>query len=69
MIGFDDGAFVDELEAESGSRPQWPAAAFENLEEDLRTSVAELAASPFLDNESVRGFVYDIETGKLREVT
>ena len=69
VIGFDDAAFADELEAESGSRPPWPAVAFENLEEDLRASVAELAASPFLDNDSVRGFVYDIETGKLHEVT
>jgi carbonic anhydrase len=40
-----------------------------NLEEDVRQSIARIKASPFVPNkDSIRGFVYEVETGRLREV-
>src|SRR5262245_63164304 len=57
------------LELETGVRPGWALDAFGNLDDDVRRSVARIAASPFVPcTDSVRGFVYEVETGRLREV-
>ena len=70
MLTFNDGEFADQLEAEVGERPEWHACAFPDLDQDLRNSIARIKASPFIPHkESVRGFVYDVESGALREVT
>ncbi|HMJ03559.1 MAG TPA: carbonic anhydrase [Conexibacter sp.] len=71
MRTFAEDAFVDELEAATGTRPTWETTAFhEDIEADVRRAVARVAASPFLlHTDSVRGFVYDVVTGKLREVS
>jgi carbonic anhydrase len=69
MLGFDDDAFRDGIERETGIRPEWPSAAFDDLDEGIRRSIALIAASPFIPRrEHVRGFVYDVRTGRLREV-
>ena len=51
-------------------KPEWAAEAFSDLDEDVRQSIARIKTSPFIPHtDSVRGFVYDVETGKLREVS
>jgi carbonic anhydrase len=70
MLSFRDDDFRASIERETGIRPPWAAEAFSDLEQDVRQSIARVQASPFLPHrDSVRGFVYEVETGKLREVT
>ncbi len=70
MLTFDDGEFRREIERETGLKPQWSAETFDDLEGDVRQSIARIKASPFIPRkENVRGFVYDVKTGRLREVT
>ena len=68
LLKITDEEFADRLEEEAGQRPEWSAHAFSDLEESVRESIARIEASPFLPNKAVRGFVYEIETGELREV-
>jgi len=69
MLTFTDDDFRRQIQEETGVKPQWAAEAFPELEEDVRQSIARIEASPFIPNkDSVRGFVYEVETGKLREV-
>lgn len=69
MLSFRDDDFRASIERETGIRPPWAAEAFSDLEQDVRQSIARVQASPFLPHrDSVRGFVYEVETGKLREV-
>jgi len=69
MLTFTDDDFRKQIQEETGVKPQWAAEAFPELEEDVRQSIARIEASPFIPNkDSVRGFVYEVETGKLREV-
>jgi carbonic anhydrase len=70
MQTFTDDEFKRQIQDDTGIKPAWAAEAFPDLEEDVRQSVARIQASPFIPNkDSLRGFVYDVETGKLREVT
>jgi carbonic anhydrase len=69
MLTFTDDGFKDDIQAETGLKPPWSAEAFSDVDEDVRQSVARIHADPFIPRkESVRGFVYEVETGKLREV-
>jgi carbonic anhydrase len=69
MLTFTDDAFKAQIEADTGIRPSWAAEAFADLDGDVRQSIARIQASPFIPRkDSVRGFVYDVETGQLREV-
>ena len=69
MLTFRDDDFRDAIEQDTGIRPTWAAEAFGDLEGDVRESIDRINASPFIPNKtSVRGFVYEVETGKLREV-
>jgi carbonic anhydrase len=69
MLTFTDDEFRGSIEAEVGIKPPWSAEAFTDLDGDVRQSVARILADPFIPNkESVRGFVYDVHTGELREV-
>jgi carbonic anhydrase len=66
MLTFRDDEFRHAVQEDTGIKP---AEAFENLEEDVRQSIARIKASPFLPRkDQVRGFVYEVETGRLREV-
>ena len=69
LLKVTDEEFAAKLEEETGWRPEWSAEAFSDLEQDVRDSIARLKASPFIRRkDSIRGFVYDVKTGELREV-
>jgi carbonic anhydrase len=70
MLTFTDDAFKRSVQDDVGIKPEWAAEAFDDLDEDVRQSIARIKASPFIPRkDSVRGFVYEVETGRLREVT
>ena len=70
MLTFTDDEFRDGLQKETGIKPPWSAEAFSDLDADVRQSIARIKASPFIPHtDSVRGFVLDVGTGLLREVT
>ncbi len=70
MLTFSDDELKAQIEEEVGIKPHFPMESFSDLEEDVRQSIARIQNSPFVPNtESVRGFVYEVETGRLREVT
>ena len=68
MLTFSDDDFKRSIQDETGVKPTWAAEAFGDLDEDVRQSIARIQASPFIPRKNVRGFVYEVETGKLREV-
>ena len=69
MLTFTDDAFKASIQEETGIKPQWAAEAFPDLGGDVRQSIARIKASPFIPHkDSVRGFVFDVATGKLNEV-
>lgn len=69
MLTFRDDDFRRDIEAETGIRPPWAAEAFADLDADVRQSRNRIVASPFLPHrQAVRGFVFDVATGRLREV-
>ena len=70
MLTFTDDAFKADIATETGIKPAWAAEAFSDLDEDVRQSIRRIKASPFIPHtDSVRGFVFDVATGKLREVS
>jgi carbonic anhydrase len=70
MLTFNDDEFRRSIQDDTGIKPQWAAESFADLEEDVRQSKARIEASPFIPNKgSIRGFVYDVETGRLQEVS
>ena len=69
MLTFKDDEVKRQIESEVGIRPAFALEAFPDLAEDVRQSIARIQASPFIPNKSsVRGFVYDVKSGKLEEV-
>lgn len=69
MLTFTDDQFKAAIEADTGIRPPWAAEAFADVDADVRQSIARLKASPFIPRKSqIRGFVFDVDTGALREV-
>ena len=61
--------FKRAVEAETGIRPPWAVESFGDAEQDVRQSIARLMASPFIPHkDAIRGFVFDVDTGKLNEV-
>jgi carbonic anhydrase len=70
MLTFHDDDFRRQIQDDTGIKPEWAAEAFPDLDEDVRQSIARIEASPFVPvKDSIRGFVYEVETGKLREVS
>ena len=70
MLKFTDDEFRRAIQEDTGVKPEWAAEAFPDLDEDVRQSIARIKASPFIPRkDAVRGFVYDVHTGALREVT
>src|SRR5262245_61085133 len=70
MLTFSDDEFRRQIQRDTGIKPEWAAEAFDDLEEDVRQSIARIKASPFVPRkQNVRGFVYDVKTGKLTEVS
>jgi carbonic anhydrase len=69
MLNFTDDEFKRQLEEKYGVRPDWDSEAFSDLEDNVRASLDRIKESPFIPNKhSIRGFIYEVETGKLREV-
>src|SRR5438105_4627727 len=69
MLTFRDDELKAQIEADTGIRPPFALEAFPDLDGDVRQSIARIKASPFVPNKgSIRGFVYEVETGRLREV-
>ena len=69
MLTFTDDEFKKSIQDETGIKPEWAAESFNDLDEDVRQSVNRIKASPFIPKkDSVRGFVFDVATGKLNEV-
>jgi carbonic anhydrase len=69
MLTFTDDDFRQGIQAEVGIKPEWAAESFSDLDEDVRQSIARIQASPFIPHKNVRGFVYDVTSGELREVS
>jgi len=70
MLTFADDQVKADIEADTGLRPHFALEAFSDLERDVRQSIARIKASPFVANkDSVRGFIFDVTTGRLQEVT
>jgi carbonic anhydrase len=69
MLTFTDDDFKKSIQEEVGIKPAWSAEAFPDLDEDVRQSLRRIEASPFITaTTSLRGFVFDVATGKLTEV-
>jgi carbonic anhydrase len=68
VLTFTDDEFRSRLEDETGIRPEWAVKTFTDLDEDVRQCIRRILASPFIPRKNVRGFVYDVDTGALREV-
>ena len=70
MLTFTDDEFKASIEKDTGIRPEWAAEAFSDLDGDVRQSIARIKASPFIPSkDAVRGFVYEVQSGRLREVS
>jgi carbonic anhydrase len=70
MLTFTDDQVKADIEADVGLRPHFALEAFPDLERDIRQSIARIKASPFVPHkDSIRGFIYDVRTGALQEVT
>jgi carbonic anhydrase len=69
MLTFTDDEFKKAVQDDTGIKPEWAAEAFPDLEEDVRQSIARIKANPFVPRkDAIRGFVFDVATGKLSEV-
>jgi carbonic anhydrase len=70
MLKFTDEDFKKAVEDDTGIKPAWAVETFDDLEADVRQSIARIKASPFIPRtDKVRGFVYEVESGRMREVT
>ncbi|HMC39137.1 MAG TPA: carbonic anhydrase [Acidimicrobiales bacterium] len=68
LHGLDDDQLASDLEAETGHRPGWRAGGFTDPAEDVRRSIERIRSDPFIPSKLVRGFVFNVETGRLAEV-
>lgn len=70
MLTFSDDEVKTQIEQDTGIRPPFALESFADVDADVRQSIARITASPFVPDKShVRGFIYDVKTGTLREVT
>jgi carbonic anhydrase len=66
---FEEDVLADEIETLVGARPPFRLGAYRDVDEDVRSTVATLVASPFIDSTEIRGFVFNVDDGDLREVS
>jgi carbonic anhydrase len=70
MLAITNDEFRERLRADTGMEPDWEPGAFRSLEQSIRQSAAQIAACPFIPyKHSIRGFVFDVETGSLEEIS
>ncbi|HEY5246340.1 MAG TPA: carbonic anhydrase [Acidimicrobiales bacterium] len=68
METFSDDEVKDQILGDTGVRPSFALEAFPKAEDDVKQTAARIKASPFVPHKAIRGFVYEVETGRLREV-
>jgi carbonic anhydrase len=68
LESFDEDSMQDEITNAVGARPPFRLGAYDDVDEDVRSTVTTLRESPFVDNTEIRGFVFDVDDGELREV-
>jgi len=69
MLTFQDHEVKDQIASDTGARPHFALEAFPDVEDDIRQSIVRLKANPFIDNkDQIRGFVFDVKTGGLKEI-
>lgn len=69
MLTFTDDEFKRQIQDETGIKPEWAAESFNDIAEDVRQSLRRIETSPFVTkHESLRGFIFDVATGRLDEV-
>jgi carbonic anhydrase len=69
MLTFTDGDFRQQLKEATGEEPGWSAEAFDDLDHNLLDSIEKIKSNPFIPHsDNVRGFIYEIESGRLREL-
>ncbi|MCU1470963.1 MAG: carbonic anhydrase [Glaciihabitans sp.] len=69
MLTFTDDDFKAAIQQDTGIKPEWAAESFTDLETDVRQSISRIVASPYIPHkDNIRGFVFDVATGKLNEV-
>jgi carbonic anhydrase len=70
LLTFTDEDFKRQVREDVGEEPPWPVGTFTDLEESVRDSIERIASSPFVPRkDSIRGFVYDVSSGRLNEVS
>jgi len=69
MLTFTDDAVKRQIQDDTGVKPHFALEAFPDLDEDVRQSIARIRESPFIPNKNIRGFVFDVGSGRLNEVT
>src|SRR5665213_2120370 len=69
LESFDEETLVNEIASALGERPPFRLGAYRDVDEDVRATVALLRQSPFVDDTEIRGFVFDVDDGALRDVT
>jgi carbonic anhydrase len=69
MLTFTDEEFKAQMRDATGQEPSWNSEAFSDLDENVRESIGRIVESPFIPRKNVRGFVYDVKDGSLREVS
>ncbi len=70
MLTFSEEEVKGQIQEEVGIKPPFALESFTDLEENVRQSIRRIETSPFIPHkDSVRGFIYEVETGRLREVT
>ena len=69
MLTFTDDAVKRQIQDDTGIKPRFALEAFPDLDEDVRQSIARIKASPFIPHKNIRGFVFDVGTGRLNEVS
>jgi len=69
MLTFQDHEVKDQIVADTGARPHFALEAFPDVDDDIRQSIVRLKANPFIDHKDhIRGFVFDVNTGGLKEI-
>jgi carbonic anhydrase len=69
LESFEEEALADDLERSLGVRPTFRLGAYRDVDEDVRATLESLIASPFVESTEIRGFVFDVDDGALREVS
>src|ERR1700704_4563817 len=69
MLTFNDDDVKRQIQDDTGVKPRFALEAFPDLDEDIRQSIARIRESPFIPHKNIRGFVFDVGTGRLNEVT